>query len=71
MSYLKKQKNVKKVLIHDAARPNFSNNLIKKILIQSRKNKVVIPILKLQDALKEIGFIDMVNYIRQKFKNND
>ena len=53
LSYLKKQKNVKKVLIHDAARPNFSNNLIKKILIQSRKNKVVIPILKLQDALKE------------------
>ena len=53
LSYLKKQKNISKILIHDSARPNFSLNLIKKILIQSKKNDVIIPTLKLQDALKE------------------
>jgi len=53
LSYLKKQKGINKVLIHDAARPNFSKGLIKKIFINSKKNKTVIPILRLQDALKE------------------
>ena len=53
LNYLQKQKGVKKVLIHDAARPNFSTNLIKRILIKSKKNNIVIPVLKLQDALKE------------------
>jgi 2-C-methyl-D-erythritol 4-phosphate cytidylyltransferase/2-C-methyl-D-erythritol 2,4-cyclodiphosphate synthase len=53
LSYLIKQKKINKVLIHDAARPNFSIKLIKNILKNSRKNKTVIPILKLQDALKE------------------
>ena len=53
LSYLKKQKNIDKVLIHDAARPNFSNQLIKNILKESKKNKTIIPVLKLQDALKE------------------
>tara|TARA_B100000780_G_C20672066_1_gene267493 strand:+ start:38 stop:412 length:375 start_codon:yes stop_codon:yes gene_type:complete len=37
LNYLQKQRGVKKVLIHDAARPNFSKNLIKKILIESKK----------------------------------
>ena len=54
LNYLQKQEGIKKVLIHDAARPNFSKSLIKKIIIESKKNKVVVPILKLQDALKEI-----------------
>ena len=53
LSYLIKQKKINKVLIHDAARPNYSIKLIKNILKNSRKNKTVIPILKLQDALKE------------------
>ena len=42
LSYLKKQNVTTKVLIHDAARPNFSNELIKKILFESKKNRVVI-----------------------------
>jgi len=53
LNYLKKNKIKNKVLIHDAARPGFSLNLIKKILIESKKNDVVVPSLKLQDALKE------------------
>jgi|TARA_B110000259_G_scaffold148655_1_gene167723 2-C-methyl-D-erythritol 4-phosphate cytidylyltransferase/2-C-methyl-D-erythritol 2,4-cyclodiphosphate synthase len=53
LSYLKKQNVRGKVLIHDAARPNFSKKLIKDIIINSHLNKVVVPILKIQDALKE------------------
>ena len=53
LNHLNKIKGVKKVLIHDAARPNFSKNLIKNILNKAKTNNVVIPVLKLQDALKE------------------
>ena len=53
LTYLQNQTRLKKVLIHDAARPNFSKILIKKILNESKKKEVVIPVLKLQDALKK------------------
>jgi 2-C-methyl-D-erythritol 4-phosphate cytidylyltransferase/2-C-methyl-D-erythritol 2,4-cyclodiphosphate synthase len=67
LDHLKKQKGIKKVLIHDAARPNFSINLIKKILNESKKNNVVIPTLKLQDALKEKNNKD--NFLNLKRNN--
>ena len=53
LTYLKKQQKIDKVLIHDAARPNFSAQLIKNILKNSKKNRTIIPILKIHDALKE------------------
>ena len=53
LSYLKRYKSINSVLIHDAARPNFSINLIKRILSESKKYTAVVPILKLQDALKK------------------
>mgnify|MGYP006143425137 FL=1 len=53
LNYLQKKKIFNKVLIHDAARPGFSLNLIERILIESKKNEIIIPIIKLQDALKE------------------
>ena len=52
LNYLN-SKGYDRVLIHDAARPNFSLNLIKKILGESKKNEIVIPTIKLQDALKK------------------
>ena len=52
LKYLKKT-NTTHVLIHDAARPNFSIKLIKNILTNLKSNKSVIPILKIQDALKK------------------
>ena len=52
LNYLN-SKGYDRVLIHDAARPNFSLNLIKKILSESKKNEIVIPTIKLQDALKK------------------
>jgi len=53
LNYLQKKKVIGKVLIHDASRPNFSKNLIKRIFIEAEKNSTVIPVLKIQDALKE------------------
>ena len=52
LDYLSKSNNTNKVLIHDAARPNFSKKLIKNILKNAKKYKTVVPVLKLQDALK-------------------
>ena len=53
LNYFQNQKEIKKVLIHDAARPNFSKKLIRNILINAKTNKVVVPVLKIQDALKQ------------------
>ena len=53
LDYLKKQNAKGRVLIHDAARPNFSKKLIKNIIINSYLNRVVVPVLKIQDSLKE------------------
>jgi 2-C-methyl-D-erythritol 4-phosphate cytidylyltransferase/2-C-methyl-D-erythritol 2,4-cyclodiphosphate synthase len=67
LDFLKK-KNIKNVLIHDAARPNFSNKLVKSILKNLKKNNVVIPILKIQDALKKkISQNKFLNLKRDKF----
>ena len=51
LMYLK-NKNVSKVFIHDAARPNFSLKLLKKLLVQLKKNECVIPTLKSYDSTK-------------------
>jgi len=40
------------VLIHDAARPNFSINLLKRLLNELKSNKSVIPVLEPKDSLK-------------------
>ena len=53
LKYLNKNNSLGKVLIHDAARPNFSSALIKKILNNSKKFRAIIPVLRLQDALKK------------------
>ena len=37
LNYLEKQNGINKVLIHDAARPNFSSNLIKKYYTNRKK----------------------------------
>ncbi len=51
---LKKIKKFKpqNVLIHDAARPNFSERLLKKILKNLKTNRVVVPILRSKDSIK-------------------
>ena len=51
LKYIKRYKP-KNVLIHDAARPNFSLKLLKKLVINLKKNKAVVPIIKPNDSLK-------------------
>ena len=51
LEYLKKFKP-NNVLIHDAARPNFSIKLLKKLIENLKKNKAVIPYVKTSDSIK-------------------
>ncbi len=46
--------NCKKVIIHDAARPNPSKKLINEIIYKLNKCHAVVPILKINDATKRI-----------------
>ena len=47
-----KRFNVKNVLIHDAARPNFSLKMLENILNNLKKNKAVIPYINATDSIK-------------------
>ena len=47
-----KNKNFKNVFIHDAARPNFSINLLKKLKTNLRNNKAVVPFIKTDNSTK-------------------
>ena len=51
LKYLKKYKP-RNVFIHDAARPNFSIKLLKKISKSLKKNKAVVPITISKDSIK-------------------
>ena len=51
LKYIKKFKP-KNVLIHDAARPDFSIKLLKSLINQLKNNTAVIPFLHLRDTLK-------------------
>ena len=51
LKYIKKYKP-NNVLIHDAARPNFSINLLKKLIDSLKKNKASVPIIHSKDSIK-------------------
>ena len=51
LKYLKKFKP-KNVLIHDAARPNFSIKLLKNLINNLKKNKAVVPVVGSNDSIK-------------------
>jgi len=53
LKFIKKM-NCKKVLIHDAARPNTPERIIKEIITKLKNNHAVIPVLKVSDATKRI-----------------
>ena len=48
------QKETNKVLIHDAARPNFSSKLFGSILRNMKNARAVVPKIRVQDAIKQI-----------------
>ena len=51
LKFIKKFKPTN-VLIHDAARPNFSLKLLKNLIKSLKKNKAVIPIINTKDSIK-------------------
>ena len=48
-----KKSNFKNVIIHDAARPNFSLKLLKKLTDELKKNDCVIPAIQTADSIKQ------------------
>ena len=65
LRYLKKFKP-KNVLIHDAARPNFSIKLLKKLISKLKKNKAVIPYIYSNDSIKYKTQNQLYNLNREK-----
>jgi 2-C-methyl-D-erythritol 4-phosphate cytidylyltransferase / 2-C-methyl-D-erythritol 2,4-cyclodiphosphate synthase len=49
-----KKMNCKKVLIHDAARPNISKSIINEVIKNLKNNHAVVPVIKVKDATKRI-----------------
>ena len=47
-----KNKKIKNVFIHDAARPNLSINLLKKLKNKLKNNKAVVPYLISENSVK-------------------
>ena len=70
LKYLIKQRGISKVLIHDAARPNFSLKLFNSILKNMKNAKAVVPKIKVQDAVKQIIDSSKEEYIVGKKRDN-
>ena len=58
--------NCKKVLIHDAARPNVSKTIIKSVILKLKKNDVVVPIINIHDAVKIKEKNKIINSLSKK-----
>ena len=56
------------VLIHDAARPDFSINLLKKLIKQLKKNTAVIPTINSKDSVKYKIGNKIINLNRKNIK---
>ena len=61
-----KNKNFKNVFIHDAARPNFSINLLHKLKFNLKKNKAVIPYIGTDHSIKYREKSKIYNLNRKK-----
>ena len=70
LRYLISQKGTPKVLIHDAARPNFSTKLLNSILKKMKNAKAVVPKIRVQDAIKQIIDSSKEEYIVGKKRDN-
>ena len=70
LKYLKNQKRVSKVLIHDVARPNFSLKLFSSIIKNMKNARAVVPKIRVQDAIKQIIDSSKEEYIVGKKRDN-
>ena len=60
-----KRNHVSNVLIHDAARPNFSIKLIDKLFKELKFNKCVVPAIKINDSIKFKNKKKIINLNRE------
>ncbi|MDB4081750.1 2-C-methyl-D-erythritol 2,4-cyclodiphosphate synthase [Candidatus Pelagibacter sp.] len=60
-----KNYNIKNVLIHDAARPNFSIKLLKRLSKELKLNDCVIPAMQSSDAIKQKTLNKVINLKRE------
>ena len=60
-----KNYNVKNVLIHDAARPNFSIKLLDRIIKELKFNQCVVPMIKTNDSVKLKNKDKIINLKRE------
>ena len=58
------------VLIHDAARPNFTINLLKNLIKSLRTNKASIPVISSKDSIKYKVKNQLFNLERKRFLLN-
>ena len=65
LKFIRKYKP-KNVLIHDAARPNFSKNLLKRLIISLKKNRASIPVIYSKDSIKYKIKNELFNLDRDK-----
>jgi 2-C-methyl-D-erythritol 4-phosphate cytidylyltransferase/2-C-methyl-D-erythritol 2,4-cyclodiphosphate synthase len=70
LKFLNNKKGISKVLIHDAARPNFSIKLFNSIIKSMKNSRAVVPKIKIQDAIKQIIDSSNEEYILGKKRNN-
>ncbi len=70
LKYLKNQKGISKVLIHDVARPNFSSKLFNSLIKNMKNARAVVPKIRVQDAVKQIVDSSKEEYIVGKKRNN-
>ena len=70
LKFLNKNKGISKVLIHDAARPNFSIKLLNSIIKNMKNARAVVPKIKIQDAVKQIIDSSKEEYILGKRRSN-
>ena len=70
LKYLNNANNITKVLIHDAARPNFSHKLFYSIIKNMRNARAVVPKINIQDAIKQVIDSSNEEYILGKKRDN-
>ena len=70
LKILQKDKKISKVLIHDAARPNFSHKLLGSILKKMKFSRAVIPKIGIYDAVKQKFDSGKYEYIVGKDRKN-
>ena len=57
--------NIKNVMIHDAARPNFSLKLLNRLNNELKSNDCVIPAIQTTDSIKQKSFNKVINLKRE------